>query len=336
MSRWYQTSNENVKIDLHVFGDASEDAFCAEAYIVIETRKAEREDLFIIGKARVAPVKHNTILTLELMAAVTGNRLKDAIMKEHSLHFHKTFIWSDSTTVIQWISSSNVKQSTFVANRVAEILDTSTVEEWHYIAGVKNLANLGTRGISFDDASRSNWIQGPEWLKQPIVLEEDNHHPAEQDMDVHVIIAKDDSQNILKWENFSQFNRLLRTVSCILSWKHKSKKAYELLNESRDVIWKIVHMKSSAIERKLLLSGKTISPNSKVVSLVPLIDSNGILRAKRRLRKADLPYETKHPVILPNKHRAVQLYLSYQHKVFHHEGVEYIRNEVQRKFRIIG
>ena len=214
-------------------------------------------------------------------------------------------------------------------------MDTSTVDKWHYIAGVKNAADLGTRGISFDDVSRSNWIQGPEWLKQPIVLEEDNQHPVEQDMDVHVFIAKDDSHNILNWENFSQFNRLRRTVLWILSWEHKSKPVYELLKEAEDVILKIVNMESCAIERKLLLSGKTISPNSKIVSLVPLIDSSGTLRAKGRLRKADLPYETKHPVILPSKHRAVQLHLNYQHKVFHHEGVEYIRNQVKKKFWII-
>ena len=91
---------------------------------------------------------------------------------------------------------------------------------------MKNPADLGTSGISFDDVSRSNWIQGPEWLKQPIVLEEDNQHPFEQDMDVNVFIAKDDRQIISNWENFSQFKRLRRTISWILSWKHKSKTVY--------------------------------------------------------------------------------------------------------------
>ena len=122
-------------------------------------------------------------------------------------------MWSDSTTVIQWIRSSNVKEPTIVANCVAERLDSSTVDEWHYIAGLKNAVDLGTRGISFDDVSRSNWIQGPNWLKQPIVLEEDNQHTVEQDMDVIVFIAKNDSQNILNRENFSQINQLRRIVS---------------------------------------------------------------------------------------------------------------------------
>ena len=99
--------NESLRNELHVFGDASEDAFCAVAYIVTENENADRKVSFIMGKARVAPVKNHTIPKLELMTAVTGNRLKDSIMKEHSIHFHKICMWSDSTTVIQWIRSSN-------------------------------------------------------------------------------------------------------------------------------------------------------------------------------------------------------------------------------------
>ena len=78
---------------MNVFGDASVDAFfCAVAYLVTETRKTEREFLFIMGKAGVAPVKRHTIPKLELMAAVTGKRFRNAIIKEHSLHIHKIFV----------------------------------------------------------------------------------------------------------------------------------------------------------------------------------------------------------------------------------------------------
>ena len=165
VQRWYQTSSESVRNDLQVFGDASEDAFCAVAYVVTEDVIQDRKVSFIMGKARVAPVKHHTIPKLELMAAITGNRLKDSIMKEFSIHFHKVYLWSHSTTVIQWIRWSIEKQPTFVANRVAKVLDSSTVDEWHHVAGAKNPADLGTRGLNFDEVASSNWIQGPEWLK---------------------------------------------------------------------------------------------------------------------------------------------------------------------------
>ena len=220
VQRWYQTSSSSLRNELHVFGDASEDAFCAVAYVVTEDVNHQRNVSFIMGKARVAPVKHHTIPKLELMAAITGNRLKEAIIKEHSIHFHRVYMWSDSTTVVQWIRSSNEKQPTFVANRVAEILDSTTVDEWHHVAGAKNPADLGTRGLNFDAVVSSNWIRGPDWLKKSIVLEEDNQNPAGQDMDVQVFVAEE-TVSVIDWERFSQFSRIRRTIAWILRVNHR-------------------------------------------------------------------------------------------------------------------
>ena len=64
VSRWYETSSENIRNELHVFGDASEDAFCAVAYLVPENYQSERKVSFLIGKARVAPVKHHRFQNL--------------------------------------------------------------------------------------------------------------------------------------------------------------------------------------------------------------------------------------------------------------------------------
>ena len=60
------------------------------------------------------------------------------------------------------------------------------------------------------------------------------------------------------------------------------------------------------------------------------------MQARGRLRKSKLSFNTKHPIILPSKHRAVELFLNFQHKQFYHEGVEYIRNEIQKRFWIFG
>ena len=63
------------------------------------------------------------------------------------------------------------------------------MDEWHHGEGAKNPADLGTRGLSFDDIANSNWIKGPDWLLQPILLNEDNQLPAEQNMNVQVYVA---------------------------------------------------------------------------------------------------------------------------------------------------
>ena len=135
VNRWYQRCDENVTDELHCSGEACEDALSVVAYLVTETRKAEREVSFTMVKTQVDLVEDHKLPKLKLLAAVTGNRLKGDVIKEHSIHFHKTFRWSDSTTVIPWIRSSNVKQPSFVANCVAETLDTSSVNKWHFYCG---------------------------------------------------------------------------------------------------------------------------------------------------------------------------------------------------------
>ena len=67
--------------------------------------------------------------------------------------------------LIQWLKSNNEKQSNFVANRVAEILVTFTVDEFHHVPRPEDPADLGTIGFDFDDFGDSSRIQGLEWLK---------------------------------------------------------------------------------------------------------------------------------------------------------------------------
>ena len=93
-------------------------------------------------------------------------RLKEQIVKEHESKIHNYNFWTASTTVLQWIHSSHRKQQVFVANRVAEILDTTNVSQWNHVSS-NNPADIGTRAINVDELKRSEWITGPDWLKQP-------------------------------------------------------------------------------------------------------------------------------------------------------------------------
>ena len=112
-------------------------------------------------------MRHFSIPRLEIQAAVMAVRLKEQIVKEHQTKFHSCNLWTDSTTVLQWIHSSHRKQQVFVANRVAEILDTTNVSQWNHVSGINNPADIGTRAINVDEYKRSKWLTGPAWLKQP-------------------------------------------------------------------------------------------------------------------------------------------------------------------------
>ena len=125
-------NRERDKTELHVFADASEDTICAVAYLRSRPKEYSANLAFVIGKCRVAPMGHLSIPRLELQAAVMAVRLKEQIVKEHEMKIQCCTFWSDSTTVLQCIHSPHRKQQMFVANRVAEILDTTDVSQWRH------------------------------------------------------------------------------------------------------------------------------------------------------------------------------------------------------------
>lgn len=78
--RWHGTRDRNV--DLHVFGDASENAFAAAAYVVF-TQEGKRKASLCYAKAKVAPLKCKSIPRLELDAAVMAVRLMDTVISSN-------------------------------------------------------------------------------------------------------------------------------------------------------------------------------------------------------------------------------------------------------------
>ena len=88
--------------ELHVFFDASRKAFAAVAYLRTTHDDNHVSITFLIGKARVTPMKRLTITNLELQAATLGSRLATYIKEELNLHIARTFMWTDSTTILDW------------------------------------------------------------------------------------------------------------------------------------------------------------------------------------------------------------------------------------------
>ena len=156
-------------------------------------------------------MSHILIPRPELQAAVKAVRLKEQIVKEHEMKINSCSFWSDSTTVLQWIQSSHRKHQVFVANRVAEILDTNDVSQWKHVSIINNPADIGTRAINIEELKRSEWLTGPAWLKQP-----ENEWPKQ----VNLIFASDEEnipssvfmiqaeekKAVIQWERFGNFN----------------------------------------------------------------------------------------------------------------------------------
>ena len=124
--RYFERSYK--KIDLHIFSDASLKSMCIVAHV-----RAEDEDKvelsFVFEMCSFASMKQQTIPKLELQAALYSVRLRQLITEDHDIQIHTKTHWTDSMTVLHWLYSAHKKQQVFVANRVREIVDQSTLDE---------------------------------------------------------------------------------------------------------------------------------------------------------------------------------------------------------------
>ena len=161
----------NGQYELHVFGDASAEAFAAVAYLRQPASKGDEtsQTAFIIGKARVAPMKLLTIPKLELQAALLASRLKCFVEDSLTIPINKVNLWTDSTTVCQLIRSSASKHPIFVANRLSEILELTSVDQWKFVPGSLNPADSPTRGFPANRLNNCSWIPGPSFLKEEFI-----------------------------------------------------------------------------------------------------------------------------------------------------------------------
>ena len=155
-------------LELDVFGDSSQEVFSAVEFLralVNSSDHGKRTELdFVIGKARVALLKVLTVPKLDFQAALLASRLREEICEALTIQIQRMFMWTDSTTVLQWLNSLE-KQLIFVANRVSEILEGTTVAQWHHVATQNNPADAGTRGLSSEALQNSAWLRGPDFLR---------------------------------------------------------------------------------------------------------------------------------------------------------------------------
>lgn len=131
-------------LQLHVFVNASQDAYGAAAYVLIETTNGPLCSL-VMSRSKVAPLDHLSIPCLELQAAVLGARLADSVVDVLSLEVKQRFMWSDSKTILSWIHSDHRRYKQYVAFRIGEIHRMTRLAKWRWVPTKCNVADALTK-----------------------------------------------------------------------------------------------------------------------------------------------------------------------------------------------
>lgn len=112
---------------IHHFSDASELGYGTVSYLRMTNTEVKVHVAFLMGKARVAPLKWQTFPRLELATAALSVKVDRMLKAELLSPTNTSMFWSDSTSVLKYISNDHTRFHTYVANRTSRIREATQV-----------------------------------------------------------------------------------------------------------------------------------------------------------------------------------------------------------------
>ena len=334
------------------FCDASVNAYAAVVYLVIKTSTGHSVR-FVVSKTRVAPVKTQTIPRLELLSALLLARLMVTVAQglESELPLTQPRCFTDSKVALFWIQGHGKEWKPFVQNRVNEIRRLTPMECWQHCSGKNNPADIPSRGLTPLELSVNVlWRKGPDWLSRDEADEEDQDFPMPEDCvpemranpnrnSAHGLLTTEPSTGlecIMRCEDYSTLSRLLRVTAQLLrSVKLFKRKNSSVENTSALSAKEVAEAKKLWIIQSQLLLTQDNKFNTWKKQFGLFLDATGIWRCGGRLSNADVPYSTKHPVLLHKDHTLASLIVKSAHARVQHNGVKETLTEIRSKYWII-
>ncbi len=334
--------------ELHVFADASMEAYAAAAYLVV-TQAGKSVSNLVFAKAHVAPAKPLTVPRLELLAAHLAIKVRKISLTHLKGNIAKVFHWSDSLTVLFWLNDDSQRFQAFVSNKLQKIRAASSPHEWKWVPSEQNPADWATRGKTPPQLQGSAlWKSGPpfllcppgSWPKTPALIRtSDVLHEMKKTEQVFVHHAAAPVLP-LPLTRFSTWKRALSLLTALLRWRDSARlnlrlPALQLPARRAELL--LIRAAQTEMREALssAASARAWRKNFGLTQLEPFLDAEGILRGRGRLSQARLlPRDAREPIILPYSSPLTVLLIRFFHaEVLHHAGgVSYTLNRLLARF----
>ncbi|XP_011860345.1 PREDICTED: uncharacterized protein LOC105557654 [Vollenhovia emeryi] len=325
--RWTNQGPNRNAVQLHGFADASSRAYAAVVYLKVVTDANQVKTSLLISKTKVAPLQTVSIPRLELSAAQLLSTLLSFVKLTLNLSTVPLYCWSDSTITLAWIKKHPSQWKPFVANRVADIQNRLPDAIWGYVNTKQNPADCASRGVSTASLKDHHlWWHAPSWLELDNSFWPEQPFSEEIQIDkerrsVKTMVVRSDQSEWKLPDETPSWPRLLKiTAYCILFCSKLSRyKRFPTLAQNdceysltiavqlaRSFWISSVQLAQFSDEISAIKSGSPLPRSSKLKSLNPFVDDDGLLRVGGRLEHSPFSFEEKHPVILP-RHRVSDL-----------------------------
>ena len=337
---------------LVLFSDACRVGYAAAAYYV-----RDGGSRLVAARTRVAPTrKDESVQRLELAGCQLATDVAVEVCQALGLDLRAVDFYTDSMTSLAWLRTTS-RMSVFVSNRVCKVRDRTELEQWRYVPGELNPADIASRGSRPRAlALRPMWFEGPEFLRtgqvpaQPDLVEDqavkDELISYEnqlkkitvfcallpQPLVTEFIVAYVDGHRLLR--------RAVRVLSLVLRAVGLMRRRPETSAEIFRELWPaIINLLSQRHQHEAwpeviaaLRSGK---PVRQLQSLRPFLDAFGVLRMRSRLNGCWwMDYESRNPIILKGSGAFVEQLMYHVHaeELKHAGGPTQLLNAARAKY----
>ncbi|XP_043496414.1 uncharacterized protein LOC122520389 [Polistes fuscatus] len=256
--------------------------------------------------------------------------------------------WSDSTIVLAWLTKPSYNWKTFVANRVSEIQSIKAGSVWKHVQSHENPADIVSRGIRpIELIENKLWWNGPGWLPA-LNFEKKAAGTFETMSELRKLKVVSNLSYIsdTMYKSVSHFQKIVGIHTWILRFLNNCRTSSEnrihgllTVDERKSALDNLVKLVQNhhfsdtlnQLQKKLPLRSR-----DRLISLMPFLDNSGLLRVGGRLIHSIASFEIKHPIILPNKERLVDLLISYEHCRNKHVGSNALIAILRQKFWILN
>lgn len=348
--RWIDGEDAN-HIELHGFGDSSDDAYGACLYTRLVHTNGSVTMRLICSKSRLLPKKLGktkaiTTPRAELLAAVLLSRMVAKVMDAVDLRFTSVTLWSDSTIVLSWIQKAPAVLQQFVSNRVREIQQLTNQYNWRYISTDDNPADLISRGERPKNLiQRGIWWYGPAALQisnvsvdQPPLVPESELPEIRPSTCLAAVISTERLPIFERIGNFAKLQRcmvyVVRFAHYIISRKKKLIKGRPTAQETADALKLIIRLvQREAFQNEISALQEGSDAKHRLRNLNPFIDpEDDVLRVGGRIKRAFIPFDSRHQMLLPAKHPVTEALVRYQHEENLHAGQKALLAVIRQRY----
>lgn len=225
---------------LNIFCDGSLTGYAAAAYIRFEIGEEICSNL-LTSTIKIAGTRKLTAPKSELLGGELAIKMALQVHQEcgGNLNITEVRYFTDSRVLLSYLKMSPANLDLFTGSRTQYIKDNSDIEDWFWVPGSSNPADIATRDTArFEDVCSPFWLHGgflqqpkPQWPAKKLTEEDlENSSTSDETINISkVLLAKITVEEVEEGEvwkpllaRFRNLDKVLNVLSKCLEWKFKA------------------------------------------------------------------------------------------------------------------